>query len=200
MATEFAITATLVEPAEPATMTLDQLVEELRDLERWRAGLEQERRDLDSDLRRRQHEHSERLRVAREFWGRDTLPMPSELEDAQPARERLAELDATIEEINGRRDALLVALGERIAEEEATVAAARAACEAQERGLAARREQLRELAAELAAFEGIDVGRLLATRGLTWRIGEELAARRRELAGREARLRRARSALAATPA
>ena len=200
MTTEFVMAATLVEPAEPATMTLEQILEELRDVERWRAIPEQERRDLDSDLRRRRVEHEEHVAQARELWGRRDLPMPSGLEDRPETRQRIAELDVEIERLDGRRDALLAALRRRIDQEEAGIAAERSACDQEERELAARRERLAVLVTALEEFEGMELGRLLASQGRTQQLGERLASRRRTLRAREVRLGRARSALVAAQA
>ncbi len=185
-----------IEPAAAARLSLEELAAELREVDRARPALAEERERLAADTARGEEEHHAASAHARRVWGRPDTPLA--LPAGEPAavargREEVAALDARLAGLDARRGELRAALRRRAEEERAALDAEGRACDALEREIAGRLARLRELTAPLLAFESYPAGDgLLPLEGATWRLQQDLDARRRALDGRARTLARVR--------
>ena len=138
---------------ERSSKTAD-LIGALRASQRERGDVAALCQRLAAGVAQREREHQAALDGARRLWG-DTPPqLPSPPIDLGGRREECAAAERQLADLDARIAELRDILRERLAREEAAIAAERAGCEADALALGERLAELRALTAPLLAFEG----------------------------------------------
>ncbi len=189
-----------IRPRQPETPDLDQLpaddlLGELRGVDRERAEAEERRDRLAADLARRTGERAREVARAQDRWGSNVLVAALGDREGERLRADLVTTAARLPAIAARRGQVLDALRRRVAREETARAEEAAAIERDAATVTARQARARELWQPLAAYEGLPTGDPPIA-GATQQLALGLWSRRDQLARREQERARLAAALA----